>query len=87
MSRKRSSSKQPQRKIVDARADRDGDITHVKFANNERFTPVKLAIPMAERGEIVNTHAVRPTDGRHAHLRTNLDGRTKNNLDDMVGDC
>ncbi len=74
------------RTIVDARADADGDITHVKFKDNQRFTSVERAIPMAERGEIKNTHVVRPTDGRKDHLRTNADGKRSNNLDDMAGD-
>ncbi len=38
------------KKIVDAKADSDGDITHVKFDGNKRFTSVETAIPMAERG-------------------------------------
>ena len=74
------------RRIVDARADADGDITHVKFADNQRFTSVERAMPMADRGEIENTHVVRPADGRKDHLRTNADGRKRNNLDDMAGD-
>ncbi|WP_321389424.1 DUF3892 domain-containing protein [Emcibacter sp.] len=73
------------RKIVNARADSDGDITHVLFEGNQRFTPVEQAIPIAERGEIENTHVVRPSNAK-THLRTNPDGRTSNNLDDMAGD-
>lgn len=75
-----------QKTIVDARADDEGDITHVKFEGNTQYTPVKQAIPMAERGEIKNTHVVHPTDGRKDHLRTNADGKKRNNLDDMAGD-
>ncbi|MBT5413669.1 MAG: DUF3892 domain-containing protein [Rhodospirillaceae bacterium] len=74
------------KKIVDARADGDGDITHVLFKGNSKYTSVERAIPMAERGEIANTHVVRPNDGRKDHLRTNADGRRANNLDDMAGD-
>ena len=74
------------RVIVDAKADEEGDITHVLFKDNTNFTPVEKAIPMAERGEIENTHVVHPTDGRKDHLRTNADGRKANNLDDMAGD-
>lgn len=74
------------KKIVDARADKDGDITHVRFEGNTRFTGVDRAIPMAERGDIENTHVVHPKDGRANHLRTNPDGRESNNLDDMAGD-
>ena len=73
------------RKIVDARADSEGDITHVKFKGNRRFTPVEQAIPMADRGEIENTHVVRARD-KKTHLRTNPDSQKKNNLDDMAGD-
>lgn len=74
------------RRIVDARADADGDITHVLLDGNTRFTNVDRVIPMAERGEIANTHVVHPSDGRANHLRTNPDGRQINNLDDMAGD-
>lgn len=73
------------RKIVDARADSDGDITHVKFKGNQRFTPVEQAIPMADRGEIEDVHVVR-RQGAKTHLRTDPDGRKSNNLDDMAGD-
>lgn len=75
-----------QRKIIDARADKDGDITHVLLEGNTNFTSVKTAIPMAERGELKNTHVVHPTDGRKAHLRTNADSIKRNNLDNMAGD-
>lgn len=73
------------RVIVDARADSEGDITHVKFQGNRNYTPVEVAIPMADRGEIKNTHVVRASD-KKIHLRTNADGRKSNNLDDMAGD-
>lgn len=74
-----------QKEIIDAVADKDGDITHVKFKGNQRFTPVERAIPIAERGEIKNTHVVHARD-KKTHLRTNADGKKKNNLDDMAGD-
>ena len=83
---KKPSSGKASREIVDARADSDGDITHVLFKGNRRFTPAEQAIPMAERGEIKNTHVVHPNDGRKTHLRTNADNRRQNNLDDMAGD-
>jgi len=73
------------RRIVDARADSEGDITHVLFDGNSRYTSVDGAIPMADRGEIENTHVVR-RDGAKTHLRTNPDGRKGNNLDHMAGD-
>ena len=79
-------TKTPKKEIIDARGDEDGDTTHVLFRGNTRFTPVEQAIPMAERGEIKNTHVVHPNDGRKDHLRTNADGKEANNLDTMVGD-
>lgn len=71
--------------IVDAKADKDGDITHVKFKGNQNYTPVETAIPIADRGEIENTHVVRRS-GAKTHLRTNPDSTKGNNLDTMAGD-
>lgn len=73
------------KRIVDARADREGDITHVRFDGNTRFTPVERAIPMADRGAVENAHVVRRSNAK-PHLRTNPDARKANNLDDMAGD-
>lgn len=73
------------RKIVDARADSGGNITAVRLDGNQNFTSVERAIPMADRGEIENAHVVRRS-GARVHLRTNPDGRRRNNLDDMAGD-
>lgn len=73
------------KRIVDARADSEGDITHVRFRGNQNFTTVKTAIPMADRGEIENAHVVRRS-GAKTHLRTNPDGRERNNLDYWAGD-
>ena len=73
------------RKVVDARADSKGNISHVRIEGNQRFTPVKTAMGMADRGELSNAHSVR-RDGAIPHLRTNPDGRRANNLDDMAGD-
>jgi len=73
------------KKIVDARADDDGDITAVRFDGNTNFTSVERAIPIADRDGIENAHVVRRR-GAKTHLRTNPDGSHKNNLDDMAGD-
>lgn len=74
------------RKVVDARADSKGNITHVKIQGNSNFTGVPAAMRMADRGELSNAHSVR-RDGAKPHLRTNPDGRKSNNLDDMAGDA
>ena len=47
------------RKIIDARAVGASDITHVLFDDNNQYTSVDRAKPMADRGEIKNTHVVR----------------------------
>jgi hypothetical protein len=73
------------KRIVDARADSEGDISHVRFAGNRTFTPVGAAIRLADQGKIENAHSVRRR-GAKTHLRTNPDSRERNNLDYMAGD-
>lgn len=73
------------RRIVDARADSEGDIVQVRFQGNQRFTSSERAIEMAKRGEIENAHVVNRRNAKE-HLRTNPDGQRSNNLDDMAGD-
>lgn len=73
------------RNIVDARADSKGNIEAVRLEGNTNFTSLERAIPMADRGEIANAHAVRRENAK-PHLRTNPDGREANNLDTMAGD-
>jgi len=73
------------RKVIDASQDSKGNITQVKIQGNQNFTPVEKAIDMAKRGELANAHAVRKQGGGE-YLRTNPDGKTKNNLDEMAKD-
>ena len=72
--------------IVEARADSEGDITHVKFDGNTNFISVDRVIPIADRGDIENAHVVRAID-KKVHLRTNPDSKKGNNLDTMAGDA
>jgi hypothetical protein len=72
------------RKIVDARADSDGNITDVKLEGNQNFTSLETAIDMTKQG-LVDAVVVTPKDAKQ-HLRTRPDGKTQNNLDDMAGD-
>jgi hypothetical protein len=72
------------RKIVDAKADPKGNITHVKIKGNQTFTPLKTAIRMTKQGEI-DAVVVKPKNAKE-HLRTRPDSKTQNNLDDMAGD-
>ena len=48
------------RKIVDAKADAKGNISHVKLQDNVNFTPIKTAVRMADRGR---------EGARRAHIR------------------
>lgn len=73
------------KKVVDAKADSDGDITAVRFQGNTGFTPLKTAIKMVERGDVEGVHVVHPK-GREPYLRSNPDSKKGNNLDDMAGD-
>lgn len=73
------------RKVVDARAGSDGNITHVRLDGNSNFTGLEAAMRMADRGDISNAHSVRRENAK-PHLRTNPDGRSANNLDTLAGD-
>ena len=73
------------KKVADAKADKEGDITAVRFQGNSSFTPLKQAIQMADRGEIDNAHAVHPKHGK-PYLRSNPDSKQRNNLDELAGD-
>jgi len=73
------------RKIVDARADKKGNIEAVKFEGNKKFTAVERAIPIVEREGSPNAHVVK-REGAKPHLRTNPDNRKGNNLDEMAKD-
>ncbi len=69
--------------IVDAKSDSKGNISFVKFKGNNSFTPVNIAIKLAERDEIENAHSVNLGRGKK-YLRSNPDGKLKNNLDELA---
>lgn len=71
------------KKIVDAKADGDGNISAVRFDGNSSFTPVDRAMDMAERGQVENAHVVHPKSGDR-YLRSNPDQKQGNNLDEMA---
>lgn len=70
------------KKIVDAKADAKGNISHVKLEGNQIYTPLKAAIKLAEQGKI-DAVVVKPNNAKE-HLRTRPDRRKNNNLDDMA---
>jgi hypothetical protein len=78
-------TKNKPKKITDAKADSEGDITHVKIQGNQRFTPMKTAIKQAKRGEI-DAVPVKATKTTKEHLRSRPNSKESDNLDDMAGD-
>ncbi|QQS40009.1 MAG: DUF3892 domain-containing protein [Acidobacteriota bacterium] len=73
------------KRVVDAKADSEGDITHVKLEGNKSFTPIERAIEMTKRGEI-DAVAVKGTKNRKAHLRSRPNKKKADNLDTLAGD-
>jgi len=71
------------RKIVDAIADSEGNITGVKLEGNQNFTPLETAIRMAEQGKI--DAVVVNTEKGGKYLRTRPDDETQNNLGTLAG--
>lgn len=75
------------KQIIDAKADKDGDIIAVKFKGNSSFTSSDTAISMAKKGQIDNAHVSHTGRGDDKeYLRTDPDGKKGNNLDTMAGD-
>lgn len=72
----------PKRQIVEAKADKRGNIVAVRFKDNSTFTNLDTAVRLAERNLIADTHVVHSRGKRH--IRTNPDNKIKNNLDEMA---
>lgn len=73
------------KRIVDARNASDGTVSHVRLSGNSSWTSVDTAMRMADRGQIDNAHTVNRSNAK-PHLRTNPDGRERNNLDYLAED-
>ena len=73
------------KRVIDARADADGDITQVRLEGNKRWTSVERAMKMADAGKLENAHTVHSNRAKD-HLRTNPDRSKGNNLDTWAGD-
>lgn len=71
------------KKIIDARADITGKITHIKCEGNKNFIPIKIAIRMTKNGAFSNIHVVKNKNGT-TYLRSNPDHSKNNNLDEMA---
>lgn len=73
------------RKIIDAKAGKDGNINQVKIEGNTNYTSIDKAIKMADKGAFSNAHSVHPSETK-SYLRTNPNNAVKDNLDDLAGD-
>jgi len=73
------------KRIIDATSDSSGRTTSVLLSGNTTPTPIDTAIRMTERGQIDGAHVVHPTCSE-PYLRTNPDGRSRNNIDTLSGD-
>ena len=69
-------------KAVAVRKDADGDITHIKFKNRSRITPIKQAINMFKQG-LTSGLKLNQTQKCREYLQGIPDGLEKNNLDNL----
>ncbi|MCP4700372.1 MAG: DUF3892 domain-containing protein [Gammaproteobacteria bacterium] len=67
------------KKIVDVKNDSDGSVAAVQLEGNKTFTPIEIAVRMAEN-EKIDAVPVHPKSGK-PHLRSKPDGNKRNNLD------
>ncbi|MCW4629588.1 MULTISPECIES: DUF3892 domain-containing protein [Marinomonas] len=71
------------RKVVDAKRDKNGNITDVLLEGNKNFTSTEKALGMTKSG-LIDLVVVKRKDKEH--LRTRPDGKKGNNLDEMADD-
>jgi len=69
-------------KAVAVRKDKDGDITHILFEHRSRFTPLKQAINMTNKG-LTSGLEVSETETGREYLRGIRDGVERNNLQSL----
>ena len=69
-------------KAVGVRKDKDGDITHIKFKNRKRATPLKQAINLYKQGLTSGLQLNQTRRGRE-YLQGIADGKEENNLDNL----
>ena len=64
--------------IVKQRTDKEGKVTHYKYKDNERFTPIKTVNKMAKKDQIKDVHPY----GDDA-VRSDPNNKTKDNLGEL----
>lgn len=72
------------RKIVDAKADKKGNISAVKLEGNSNFTSIETAQKMTQDGKIDAVY-VGGNQKTKPHLRQRPNNSQSDNLDDMAG--
>jgi len=67
--------------VIAVRKNGDGDIVELQLSSGE-VVDYKTAQQMAKNDQIANVNVFRGRDGEE-HLRSDADGRTDNNLDNL----
>jgi len=67
--------------VIAVRKNGDGDIVQLQLSSGE-VVDYKTAQQMAKNNQIANVNVFRGRDGEE-HLRSDADGRTDNNLDNL----
>lgn len=71
-----------QKKVIDAKSDKNGNISAILIEGNKSFTQKKVEIKMADKDQFSNVISVHPK-GRKPYLRSKPDENKSNNLDEM----
>lgn len=69
-------------KPVAVRKDKDGDITHIQFANRAKMTPLDQAISLTKQGRTEAIRVNRTEQGRE-YLQDIPDTSTRDNLQNL----
>ena len=72
------------RKIIDAKADSDGNISAVKLAGNSTFTSIDIAKRMTRNGQVDAVYVTAASKTKD-HLRQPRNKSQRDNLDYMAG--
>ena len=75
------SSENALNQVIAVRKNGDGDIVQLQLSSGE-VVDYKTAQQMAKNNQIANVNVFRGRDGEE-HLRSDADGRTDNNLDNL----
>jgi hypothetical protein len=61
-----------QKKIVEVKKDKAGNIDKVRFEGNENFTSKEKAIDLADKGKVSGVHVVHLHEGKNIFVVTRM---------------